>query len=296
MVRSTAWTALLEEDVAAGILRFFQSEWEYAESLAADVSARNNDFVKYLVDTCVPAYSPEVCAAASDMLYATAEEQGAFVSDGYRAARERDKRVRDQTGAQAAALVAGDRAYVAHLRDTDPGAQVRLAARWALRDGADDGDLVEFFSHGWAYSAGLDVRAHRSAIAALELPWRSAVANLTIAAQDAEKKARDSAGQAKIEAEAAAARAWGGVAQNAGPARTAWQNAEREALARAEQWRQIAVAAAAAESANWKPILKADISGQWTAYARTAREQAAYWTGKYNDALAAEAEYSKTPA
>ncbi|BEL11694.1 hypothetical protein Q0Z83_098850 [Actinoplanes sichuanensis] len=298
MVRSTAWTALLDEDVAAGILRFFQSEWEYAESLAADVSARNTDFVKYIVDTCVPEYSPEVCAAAREAWIASPVEQEEFVRSGYGAAKDRDRRVRKEDGEQAAALVATDRAYVANLRDHDPGAQVKLAAAWALRAGADDGDLVEFFNHGWAYSAGLDVRAHRSEIAVREATWRREVARLTIEAQNAEEKARTAAGEALAQARATAARAWGGIAQNAGPAKVAWQDAERVALGQAEVWRQVAAAAAAAKTANWKPILDASggISGQWAIDSRTAGEQATYWTDLYNKALAAERAWSKTPA
>ncbi|WP_229794424.1 hypothetical protein [Actinoplanes campanulatus] len=298
IVRSTAWTALLEEDVAAGILRFFQSEWEYAESLAADGQERNSDFVKYIVDTCVPEYSPEVCAAAQHAWTGTPADQETFAGTGYAAAKERDRRVREQDGEQAAALVATDRAYVALLRDNDPGAQVRLAAAWALRDGATDGDLVEFFSHGWAYSAGLDVRAHRSEVAVREATWRREVARLTIEARNAEEKARTAAGEALVQARAAAARAWGGIAQNAGPARVVWQDAERIALGQAEAWRQVAAAAAAADSANWKPILDAsgDIGGQWSAERTTARDQATYWADLYQTAVAAEHAWSKTPA
>ncbi len=298
MVRSTAWTALLETDVAAGILRFFESEWEYAELLAADGSARNNDFVKYVVDTCVPEYSPEVCAAAVNVLYGSPEEQEEFVATGYAAAKERDRRDRDEIGEQAAALVAADRLYVTRLRDGDPGAQVRLAAAWALRDGASDSDLVEFFSHSWAYSAGLDVRAHRTAIAVRDAAWRREVVRLTLAAEEAERKARETAGEAQAQARAAAARAWGGIARNAGPARVAWQDAERTALAQAEVWRQVAAAAAAADSANWKPILGAsgDIGGQWATDTTTAGKQAAYWADLYTKAVAAEQAWSKTPA
>ena len=55
---------------------------------------------------------------------------------------------------QAAAIVQEDRMFVAVLRDNDPGAQVRAAAGWALRDSATESDLLEFFSHGWGFAAG----------------------------------------------------------------------------------------------------------------------------------------------
>ena len=302
MVRSTAWSALLADDVAAGILQFFETEWEYAESLAESGRQRNHDFVRYIVDTCVPTYSPEVCSAAQAAMRGTPQEQtpqqAAFVQTGYAAAKERDRRHREKTGEQAAALVEADRAYVAMLRDKDPGAQVRLAAAWALRDGATDSDLIEFFSHGWSYAAGLDVRAHRTELAKSAAVWKRTLDRLTIEAKAAEQAARDAAGEAAVQARAAAARAWGAVADSTGPARVAWQNAEKVALGQAEAWRHIATEAAAAGSPNWKPVLGAsgDITEQWTTEGGQARTQAAYWAGRYQQAVDAEHAWAKTPA
>lgn len=299
-VRSAAWHALTwdtREKIAAGIQGFFATEWAAAELLSNSSRQRNKEFVDYVVATCVPAYAPEVCAAARAASRGTAAQQTAFVRTGYAAAKERDRRFRAATGAQAAALVQADRSYVAVLRDNDPGAQVRLAAAWALRDGATDGDLVEFFSHGWAYSAGLDVRAHRTELAANAKQWKRNLEDLTVAAKGAELKARVAAGEAAAQERARATQAWRSAVETAGQARVAWQNAEQVALAQAEVWRQIA-AAAAAGSANWQPILGAStgIGGQWTAEIDLAQSQAAYWAGLYEKAVAAEHAWAQTPA
>lgn len=299
MVRSTAWNALFgDDDVAAGIERFFATEWADAELLAEGARQRNKDFVAYVVATCVPAYSPEVCAAAQAASRGTDAQREAFVRTGYAAAKERDRRAREATGEQAAALVEADRAYVAALRDNDPGDQVRLAAAWALRDGATDSDLVEFFSHSWAHAAGLDVRAHRTELAKGTADWRRTIADLTEKARTAELEARDAAGEAAAQARAAASRAWGAVAQSADTAQVAWQHAEQVALNQAETWRQVAAAAAGAESSNWTPILNASngIGEQWAAERQLARTQAAYWTGLYEQALKAEHAWAQTPA
>lgn len=299
MVRTAAWAAVDEKDknVPEKIRQFFESEWDAAKSLSDNSRERNKEFVAYVVATCVPAYAPEVCAAARAASRGTAAQQTAFVRTGYAAAKERDRRFRAATGAQAAALVQADRSYVAVLRDNDPGAQVRLAAAWALRDGATDGDLVEFFSHGWAYSAGLDVRAHRTELAANAKQWKRNLEDLTVTAKDAELKARVAAGEAAAQERARATQAWRSAVETAGQARVAWQNAEQVALAQAEVWRQIA-AAAAAGSANWQPILGAStgIGGQWTAEIDLAQSQAAYWAGLYEKAVAAEHAWAQTPA
>jgi hypothetical protein len=294
MVRSTAWVALDPQDIAGGIQRFFATEWASAEELAESGRERNEDFVNYIVDTCVPAYSPEVCAAASAAQRGGTARQAEFVRTGYDAAKARDRRFRDAVGEQAAAIVDTDRAYVAMLLDQHPGSQVQLAARWALRENATDSDLIEFFSHGWAYSAGLDVRAHRTELARIHAQWLRTVDELTITAKEAEKAALGLAGEALAQKRAAAARAWHQVGEATDDARTAWQHAEGAALAQAEVWRQVA-AAAAAGSLNWKPILGAadGIGGQWNGESAQARTQAAYWAGLYSDALRAETEWSK---
>ncbi|WP_199752793.1 hypothetical protein [Actinoplanes sp. ATCC 53533] len=298
MVRSTAWSALLSDEGYPAIQRFFDSEYDYAEQLSASSRTRNKDFVAYVLATCVPTYAREVCVAAQRASRGTDADREAFVRTGYAGAKERDRRVREAAGKEAAALVEADRAVVAVLRDSDPGAQVRAAAAWALRPGSVDGDVVEFFAYGWAHAAGLDVRAYRTQLAADEVAWRRTVNRLIAEAQAAELAARAAAGEAAAQARRAAAQAWATVADNTGPARVAWQRAEQVALAQAETWRQVAAAAAANQSPNWTPVLgTADTMGrQWTVERDQVSVQSAYWTGLYQRALAAEHAWTAAPA
>lgn len=287
-VRSAAWSAWLSDEGYPAIQRFFDSEYDFAEQLSAGSRARNQEFVAYVLATCVPAYAPEVCAAARRAARGTDADRETFVRTGHAAAKERDRRVREAAGKQAAALVEADRAFVAALRVSDPGAQVRAAAAWALRPGSTDGDLVEFFSYGWAHAAGLDVRAYRTQLANDDVAWRRTLNQLITAAQTAEHEAQQAAGEAAKRR--AAAEAWAKVAGHTGPARVAWQRAEQVALAQAETWRQVAAAAAANQSPNWTPVLgAADTMGrQWALERDQAGAQSAYWIGLFQRALAAE--------
>jgi hypothetical protein len=195
-------------------------------------------------------------------------------------------------------LVQADRDYVAVLRDSDPGAQVRVGAGYALRVGATDADLVEFFAYGWNSSARLDLELHQSAIADSDVRWRAKLNQLVIDAQVAEKAAREASGEAAAAARAQAATAWRNVGEQTTPARSAWQHAEDVAAAQAASWQAIALAASAAESVNWESIASSSVSTQaaWNTERETAAEQARYWNGLLEQARAAELEMTDPPS
>ncbi|HEX8626756.1 MAG TPA: hypothetical protein VF755_01110 [Catenuloplanes sp.] len=298
IVRSTAMNAVLDPAGEPAIRRFLESEFEYAEEMAADTSARNKDFVDYVLATYLPEFAREVHAAATFAAGAGDSACEVFVQSGYAAAKERDRRVRDTAGGQAAALAQADRLFVAGVRDRDPGPYVRVAAGWALREGAVDGDVVEFFTHGWGAAAGLDLRAHRTALAGSDVRWRQVTRQLVIDAEAAEKAARKAAGEAAVQARATAARAWRDVRERSTPAREAWVAAEQVALAQAETWKRVAeAAAAAAKNPNWKPIAGTveQLRAEWAVEQKHTTAQADYWTNLNNRAQAGE-RAMQTPA
>jgi hypothetical protein len=195
-------------------------------------------------------------------------------------------------------LVQADRDFVAVLRDSDPGAQVRVGAGYALRTGATDADLVEFFAYGWNSSARLDLELHQAAIADSDVRWRATINRLVIDAQAAEKAAREAQGEAAAAARAAAATAWRKVGDDTTPARSAWQQAEDVAAAQAASWQAIALAAAGAESVNWESIAKSSVATEaaWNTERETAAEQARYWNALLGQARAAELEMTDPPS
>ena len=288
IVSSAAWNAILSDPVDEAIVRFLEEELQFAEDMAEATKARNKDFITYVLATHTADHSPEVVAAARAATTDSAREL--FVRTGYAAAKQRDRHARDTEGRQAAALVQADREYVARLRDHAPGAQVRSAAAWALREDAVDGDVVEFFTHGWAGAARLDLQGHRRELIDNDQQWRSTIHRLVADAEAAEAAARQTAGEAGVQARATAARAWAAVGGKAGPARVAWSQAEQVALAQASAWQAVAAAAAAAQSPNWEPIAGTadEIRQQWERQKQQNTAQSAFWTSLYDRALAAE--------
>jgi hypothetical protein len=289
-VRVAAWSALITTDVNAGIARYLATEYPYAVMLAEQSKARNADFARRIRDTHPAEYSPEVHAAADAAVQGSTATREAFARTGYAAAKQRDRQARAATGAQEAALVQADRHFVARLRDQDPGPQVRAAATFALRTGSTDTDLVEFFAHDWIDAAGLDLRTFRIRCADDDMRWRAATSRLLTEARAAEARARELSGEAATQDRAAASRAYAGIAAQASPAGVAWARAEQTAEAQVLIWQEIAQLAGATRNPNWQVVAGSAFatSQQWTADRDTARDQAAYWTSRYNDALASE--------
>jgi hypothetical protein len=294
-VRAAAWLALTSSTPDAAVAQFLGSGYEAARVRAAARNAQNLDFAKRILATHTAEYSPEVHAAAKRAVNGSNADRELFARTGYAQAAERDRQVREADGRHAAALVQADRDYVAVLRDSDPGAQVRVSAGWALRAGSTDADLVEFFAHGWASGARLDLEMHQSAIADSDVRWRATINRLVIDAQAAEQAARDTQTAA---ARAAAAAAWRKVGDDATRPRSAWEQAEDVAARQAATWQAIALAAAGAESVNWESIAESSVATEaaWNTERDTAAEQARYWQGLLEQARAAELEMTDPPS
>jgi hypothetical protein len=290
--------ALTSSTPDAAVAQFLSSGYESARTRAAARNAQNLDFAKRILATHTAAYAAEVNAAAKRAVNGSNADREQFARTGYAAAAARDRQVREADGKHAAALVQADRDYVAVLRDSDPGKQVRVGAGWALRTGATDADLVEFFAYGWASSARLDLESHQSAISDNDMRWRATVNRLITEAQAAEKAAREASGEAAAAARADAASAWRSVGTQTGPARSAWSQAEQVAANQAATWQAIALAASGAESVNWESIAASSVSTEaaWSTERETAAEQARYWTALLDQARAAELEMTDPPA
>jgi hypothetical protein len=289
-VKAAAWGALVSNDVDAALVRFFATDYPYAMSRAALNDARNTDFCKRVLATHTAEFAPEVHAAAQFALTRNASDREAFARTGYAAAKARDRAAREATGAEVAALEQFDRDFVARLRDNDPGEQVRASATFALRPAATDADIVEFFAYDWANAAELDISAFRIRTGDEDSRWRAGIASLVSSAQAAEEAALGLAGEAAVQARAAAERAWADVATRTGTPRVLWADAEQVALAQAANWQGVVAAAGGATGLNWQVILGSagTTAENWAAAREEAAEQAAYWSGLYSDALAGE--------
>ncbi len=297
-VRAAAWLALTSSTPDAAVARFLGSGYEAARARAAARNAQNMDFAKRILATHTAEYSPEVHAAAKRAVNGSDADREIFARTGYAQAAERDRQVREADGRHAAALVQADRDYVAVLRDSDPGPQVRVSAGWALRAGATDADLVEFFAYGWAGGARLDLEMHQSAIADADVRWRATINRLVVEAQAAERAAREAQGEAAAAARAAAAASWREVGTEVAKPRSAWSQAEEVAARQAATWQAIALAAAGAESVNWESIAESSVTtgAAWNTERDTAAEQARYWQGLLDQARAAELEMTDPPS
>ncbi|MEV4350535.1 hypothetical protein AB0J83_39265 [Actinoplanes sp. NPDC049596] len=292
LVRTAAWNALTSSNVPATVDRFlYGGGMDYAITRSRQLAARNADFARRILATHTVQFSPEVHAAAEYALLKGGTILEGFVRTGYAAAKERDRVAREADGAQEAALLQTDRDFVAHLRDTDPGPQVQAAAGYALRVGATDADIVEFYAYDWAAAAAVDLETQQLQCANSDLVWRARVKTLRAEAVAAQQAAEQAAGEAREQARAAAARAWHALGEQAVPAKSTWDTAAEVAERQAANWQQVALAAAAAaENPNWDAIALGAQTNQeqWDAARVTAAKQAAYWAALYQEALAGE--------
>lgn len=295
VVRISAKTALyLSSDRDRAVAQFLASGYQSAIKRAAATRARNLDFAKRILATTSQLASPEVYAAAEAAVSGTDVDQAWFVRTGYAAAKGRDQAAREADGAQKKALLDSDRLLVATLRDTDPGPQVQASAAWALRDGATDTDIVDFFAHGWLNGASLDLEVHRSRIADAAVEWHRTIDGLVKTAEAAEAAAVATADEAK---RAQALRDWQKVRDLTDTANDAWAEAERVARAQAANWREVAAAALNATGPNWAHIAAPAAANEleWAEELTTATGEATYWSDLYTKALAGEQRMT-TPA
>ena len=290
-VRIAAWQALLSSAPEAAIAQFVTSGYDYAVKLAAERKARNADFAKRVLATYTAEFAPEVHAAAQFAVNSRDDaDRDRFANGGFAAAKQRDTAARNATGEQAAALVEADRAFVRNLAANDPGAQVRVSASYAVRTGAADSDLVDFFASGWAFGARLDLETFRQRSADGDTRWRATLARLMTDAAAAEQAAKDASADLAEQARAKAVQAWQAVGDQTAPARSYWSEARGLADTQAANWAAVYAAASGATGPNWTAILQPAQAGQadWDAEREFAAQQAAYWNSLLQQALDGE--------
>lgn len=290
-VRIGAWQALLSSAPDQAVAQFLASGYDYAVKLAAESKARNADFAKRVLDTYPAEFAPEVHAAAQFAVNSRNDaDRERFAHGGFAAAQQRDSHVRDTQGQQAKALVEADRQYVRNLAANDPGTQVRVSASYAVRVGATDSDLVDFFATDWAFGARLDLESYRLQGADNDTRWRADIARLLVDAQAAEKAAREASGDLAEKARATAVLAWQTVGEHTGPARSAWADARDGAARQAANWAAIAEAASAATGPNWSAVVAPALSNKsdWAAEQDFATQQSQYWNSLLRQAIDGE--------
>ncbi|SDL81329.1 hypothetical protein [Streptomyces wuyuanensis] len=285
-VRTSAWNALrssrgdeaLAEWLAPG------GGFDYAKQRARDTRARNRAFCERVVATHTVGFSPEVRAAAARALKGSAADQAAFVRTGYAEAQQRDRAAREAGERQRLEVAAGDRDFVRARGESDPGEQVRVAARWALRPGAADPDVEEFFGYGWAAGAALDLEAYRTRVADAETMRHHTLTLLVREATAAEAAVQGAADAARARAEAE--RAWKAVSEHAEAARRGWAEEQAAAAAQAEHWRAVALLSRDSAEQLWKAVSGTAESHRdaWAGELAGAERASAFWKAMFDRA------------
>ncbi|MHC3392503.1 hypothetical protein ACLQ2E_23995 [Streptomyces lavendulocolor] len=285
-VRTSAWNALRSSRGDAALLEWLApgGGFDSAKQRARDARARNKAFCERVVATHTAGFSPEVRAAAQRALKGSAADQAAFVGTGYAEAQARDRAAREAEERERLEVAAEDRDFVRGVGERDPGEQVRVAARWALRAGATDTDVAEFFGYGWATGAALDLEAYRTRVADAETIRHYTLSRLISQATAAEAAVKDAADAARARAEAE--RAWQAVSEHADAARRAWLAEQAAAAAQAENWRNVAQLSRESADELYQAISGAARGNQdaWAAEQTGAVDAAAFWKAMYERA------------
>jgi len=298
-VRSAARSVLSSRAGATAVMDFLESGYLAATAYAERMLARNVAYTQRMVATHRVEYYPRVNAAGRRALQAGTEaELKQFVSTGFNAARELDRQGIADDKLRADLVEGDDRAFVVLLSDRDPGAQVRAWAGRAVAPGTTASDVAEFLNYGWVSAASLDMQTFHRQCADADRQWLVTSHDLVLAAEKAEAEARGTAGEAKQQLLAAAARAWVAVGAQTGPGRVAWAEAEQVALRQADTWLRISTTAAAAVSPHWQTIAgtAAGTREQWLAEQRHAAGRVAAWNALLERAHRAEAALSAPPS
>ncbi|MEU3350984.1 hypothetical protein [Streptomyces sp. NPDC037389] len=285
-VRTSAWNALRSTRGDEAIAEWLApgGGFDAARQRARDVRARNRAFCERVVRTHTAEFSPETRAAAERALKGTAADQAAFVKTGYAEAQKRDRATREADTRHKLEVAAKDRDFVSSVAEHDPGEQVRVAAQWALRPGATDADVAEFFGYGWSTGATLDFEAFATRITDAETIRRATLARLIKDADAAEKAVKGSADAAMARAEAE--RAWKAVADHSEAARKAWLAEQETAAAQADNWKNIVKAAQESSDELWKNIGRSADATQktWSQEQANALETSRFWQDMFDKA------------
>ncbi|MFF4602577.1 hypothetical protein ACFY12_07455 [Streptomyces sp. NPDC001339] len=289
-IRVSAWNALRSARGDEAIAQWLApgGGYDFAKQWASSTRARNKAFCERVVRTHTREFSPEVRRAAERALKGSAADQAAFVKTGYAQAKERDRVAREAGAVHRQEVADRERNFVRAVAESDPGEQVRVAAQWALRDGAGDGDVAEFFGYGWMSGAALDLAGYRMRVADAGIGQHRILSRLIKEAEAAEAAVQGAADAAKARAEAG--RAWKAVSEHSRVARKAWLAEQAAAKAQAENWKKIIQAAAETTDGLWKNIAgQADANQDaWATEQQQADRQAAFWKDMSDRAQDAE--------
>jgi hypothetical protein len=293
LVRIAAQSALISSVPDQAIAEFIATGFDEAVALCRERQERDLEFIRWVYETTTSESSPTVHAEAERLLSSGVpdSERETFVQTGYEAAQARDKQLRDMAGEQKRALAQQNREFVRRLSVSDPGEQVRLSASYAVRDGATDDDVVEFFAYGWAFGARLDVEVFRERRATDNTRWRADAQRLVADAEADEKVVAEASDAAKDKVRAAAVQGWRHVGEQAAVAGSAWRQAQGDAAGQVSNWRAVGETARSATGSAWVPIvdLARDSESSWVAEHDMAVQQAAYWDGVGRQARDGEA-------
>ncbi|GGJ76535.1 hypothetical protein GCM10010123_03150 [Pilimelia anulata] len=288
VVRAAALIALQSPRGDEAIREFIPDGWCAATRRAEEDANRYAHIIERVLGAHSEATSPRVVRAARAARAGTVPEQEAFVRDGLERARAADRADRDADGRAAAALREFDRRYVADLRDrVAAGQQVRVAAAWATRAGAGDGDVVEFYAYSWISAARLDNERHRLDRYQQEMRRLTAIQRLQVDARAAQAAAEAASGEAAAALRRRAAEAWGSVATAGTPEVDTWQRAKQVADEQAAAWQRVYEEALRQESINWQPLTGTarDTRNAWRADITNATERATAWRELVQEAL-----------
>ncbi|WP_317453557.1 ALF repeat-containing protein [Streptomyces sp. CBMA152] len=289
-LRVSAWNALRSSRGDEAIAEWMApgGGYAYTKQRLKDSRSQNRSFCERVVATHTAEFSPAVRAAAQKALKGSDADRAAFVKSGYAEAQKRDRATREADVQHKLEVAAGDREFVGTLAEHAPGEQVRVAARWALRAGATDADIAEFYHYGWATGGSLDLEAFRLYVSDAETARRAGLTQLIAKAAAAEEAVRGAADAAKARAEAEAA--WKAVSEHAGSAQQAWQAEQEAAAAQAENWRNIAKAAKESANGLWQGITDpAQANGtSWAEEQAGAAVSAGFWKDMFERAREAE--------
>ncbi|WP_051715813.1 hypothetical protein [Streptomyces bikiniensis] len=278
-LRTSAWNALRSTRGDAAIAEWLApgGGYDLAKQRLRDTRTRNRQFCERVVATHPASFAPATRAGAEKALKGTDADRAAFVKSGYAQAQAKDRSAREAAATEQQAVRAKDREFVAGLAAHDPGEQVRVAAQWALRPGAGDEDVREFYGFGWVSGGALDLEGHRLRTAESEALRHRTLTLLLRAAVDAEEALRGALDAAAARAEAE--RAWQAVAAHAQGAETAWLAEQARAGRQAETWRGVQALARGSADELWKRM--ADPAGEnersWSREEQDAVGSAAFW-------------------
>ncbi|WP_309505809.1 hypothetical protein [Streptomyces pyxinae] len=289
-VRTAASNALRRTTGDAAIADFFgpQGGYEVAQTLMRDPRTVGRDFSTRVLGVHQAAFSPEVRAAADRAARGTETDRAAFMKTGYAEAQRRDRLAREADPKRRVVVTEQHRASVRALSEGDLGEQVRAAAGSALRPGATDADIAEFFGYGWAMGATLDMEAYRQRGADADVRRHHALPALIARAVSAENALRSAEDPAKARTETE--QAWQVVAEHAEGARATWLAEQQVAEARASSWQKTAESAKGSTDGLWKLMAApaANLQKSWTTERTAAGVEAGFWTDLADRARAGE--------